>query len=169
MKQLFPVSLAILLAACATVTPAPQPGTDAHQRKLEKEARENFYAMQAENRRNNPHLRARAEARARAEEVARAEERSNRTSFNPFASTQRTPKPAKAISRRSNDDVNPFARYEKRRNYDDTIYLYDMPNGPEPKSERYRAYKIKYAHSLAKSPDDLTPEEREWVRRHYRD
>jgi hypothetical protein len=154
MKQLFPFSLAVILAACAA--PAPQPGTESHQRQLEKEARENFYAMQAENRRKNPRLQARAEA-ARVE-AARAEE-----------SPERTPRTAKAIPRKSHDDLDPFARYRPSRNSDDTIYLYDMPNGPEPRSERYRTYKIQYARSLAKRPEDLTPEEREWVRRHYRD
>lgn len=155
MKQLLPFSLAVLLAACAT--PAPQTGTESHQRHLEKEARANFYAMQAEHRRKNPQLQARHEAR---------EQERLRTASN---SAERTPRPVKAIPRRSRDEADPFARYRPSRGYDDTIYLSDMPNGPEPRSERYRTYKIEYARSLAKSPEDLTPEEREWVRRHYRD
>jgi hypothetical protein len=31
------------------------------------------------------------------------------------------------------------------------------------------AYLRQYAHELAKRPEDLAPEEHEWVRRHYRD
>ncbi len=75
-----------------------------------------------------------------------------------------TPKPSKPLA-----STNPFARSKKPRPSDETVYLYDMPHGPEPNSPRYRAYKIQYAHELAKRPEDLTPGEREWVRRHYRD
>ena len=74
------------------------------------------------------------------------------------------PKPSRPIASNS-----VFARWEKPKRSDETLYLYDMPHGPEPDSARYRAYKIQYAHELAKLPQDLTPEEREWVRRHYRE
>src|SRR5436190_14936874 len=53
MKLFFPPALALLLIACAP----PKPGTTAHQRLLEKQARENFYAMQAQNRKTHPQLR----------------------------------------------------------------------------------------------------------------
>ena len=193
MKFFLPLSLVLLLAACGA---PPKPGTDSHQQMLAKQARENFYAMQAEHRRAHPELqaaRAEAEARAKQKRVASESERPSGWGglFAPretepeliTESSRRTPKPsarqparyaavAKATPRPRNpsDDANPFARNEKSRRFnDDTIYYYDMPRGSEPSSERYRAYKAKYARSLAKRPEDLTPEEREWVRRHYRD
>src|SRR5260370_35691998 len=45
MKFLFPLSIALLLAACVTT---PEDKAIAHQVQLEKEARENFYALKAQ-------------------------------------------------------------------------------------------------------------------------
>ena len=54
MKQFLPLSLALLLAACAT----PEDRTTVRQRQLEKEARENFMALKArEGTRSVRHVR----------------------------------------------------------------------------------------------------------------
>ena len=179
LKLILPTALASIVAACAVVP--PKPGTDAYQKMLEDQARENFYAMKAREHPSRP-----------APVVAQTEPppKVHLKPFNPFAATSAapapapaptpkpvapsksvaaakpapTPKPSKPLA-----TTNPFARSEKPRPGDGTVYLYDMPHGPEPNSPRYRAYKIQYAHELAKRPEDLTLEEREWVRRHYRD
>ena len=266
LKLILPTALASMLAACAVVP--PKPGTDAYQKMLEDQARENFYALKAREHPSRP-----------APVVAQTEPppKVHLKPFNPFstatatAAPAPTPKPvalskpaptpapaptpkrvalskpipaatpappvkpgvamkppapkpvAAATPRPSTKPIavakpvptpkpvpptkpvaaakpaptpkpvppakpvaaarpaptpkpskpvafsNPFARTEKARPSDETVYLYDMPHGPEPNSPRYRAYKIQYAHQLAKRPEDLTPQEREWVRRHYRD
>lgn len=214
LKLILPTALASMVAACAVVP--PKPGTDAYQKMLEDQARENFYALKAREHPSRP-----------APVVAQTAPppKVHLKPFHPFATTTAAPapapaptprpvalskpipaatpappvKPAVAIKPPGPKPVaaatpppprkpiavakpaptpkpfkplaitNPFARTEKPRPNDETVYLYDMPHGPEPNSPRYRAYKIQYAHELAKRPEDLTPEEREWVRRHYRD
>ena len=130
MKSLLPLALAFLLAACAT----PEDKDAAHQRQLEKEARENFMALKA--REGGP---------------------------RPVRLAQNEPlTPAKTYHHSS-------YRAEPARRADDTIYYWDMPRRNETPSALYLAYLQQSARELAKRPEDLAPEEREWVRRHYRD
>jgi hypothetical protein len=185
MKLFLPLLLPLVLVACV----APKPGTTAHQELLAEQARENFLALKAQERKSAPRL-VTTEAPTVATPMppkARLKPFAVNQPFafvNPFAKAKPTPiikrnppakpvvlttptpapKPPKPVA---SNQV--FIRSEKPRSTDGTVYLYDMPNGPEPTSPRYRAYKLQYAHELAKRPQDLTPEEREWVRRHYRD
>jgi len=215
LKLILPTALASIVAACAVVP--PKPGTDAYQKMLEDQARENFYALKAREHPSRPapvvaqaepppkvHLKpfnlfatagtapaptpkpvpaATPTPAVKPVVVARSPAPKAVPPSKPIAATKPapapkpvppakpiaaakpapTPKPSKPLA------FNPFARSEKPRPGDETVYLYDMPHGPEPSSPRYRAYKIQYAHELAKRPEDLTADEREWVRRHYRD
>jgi hypothetical protein len=224
MKLIFPLSLGLLLVACAPPKP-PQPGTDAHQRLLAEEARKNFYVLQAQHRKTHPQPRiasTEAPTQVRLKPFASEPAPEKRSAWGslfgsskpqseprqtngtiytkPAPTTKRqkpvtaakptpapkrvasvktqpkpTPKPARFAAkvapkpRKPTESINPFGRYERNRRSDETIYYSDIPRGREPNSSRYQAYKAKYARSLAKRPEDLTPEEREWVLRHYRD
>ena len=57
MKLLLPVFPALLLISCAVPMTPPQPGTAAHQALLQKQARENFYAMKERERERFPQRR----------------------------------------------------------------------------------------------------------------
>ena len=57
MKLLLPVFPALLLFSCAAPMPPPKPGTAAHQVLLEKQAKENFYAMKERERERFPQRR----------------------------------------------------------------------------------------------------------------
>jgi hypothetical protein len=180
MKFLFPIACGLLLAACSSIMPEPKPGTAAHQQWLHEQARKNFYAMKEAERKAHPQFVRTAEPVV--VETPRLKPFTAPPSFaftNPFATkpapavkrhappkpaTTFQPTPAKPIAK-----TKPLPPFERTRKTDDTLYYYDMPHGPEPNSARYRAYKLQYARELAKSPQDLTSEEREWVRRHYRD
>jgi hypothetical protein len=65
--------------------------------------------------------------------------------------------------------IAPISRPETARPRDETIYLWNVPRRAEAKSARYLVYEKKYARALGKKPEDLSPEEREWFRRHYRE
>ncbi len=233
MKFFLPVVLACLAVACVP----PKPGTAAHQRLLENQAKENFYALKDKERKSAP-----PSTVARTEEPAKVRLKPfTATTFeftNPFASSRtdspakplaqtkpaappkpvvpikpfiqarpaatpkpiaavKSPAPAKPVAaakplppakpiapQKRTASVEPppktkpskplaslnlFAAREKARPTGETVFYHDVPHNPEPASARYRAYKAHYARSLAKHPEDLTPEEREWVRRHYRD
>lgn len=182
MKFLPPLVFALLTTAC--VAPAPQPGTAAHQRQLADEARENFYALKELERKSRPGA---VVARKEAPKPAFSE-KSRKPA--PKVAAARSTKPAKTLAKapapaKRAASVKPLAsgqpaksrglfkpadsnRLAKNRRNDDTVYYYDLPRTSEPKSARYRAYKRQYAEALGKSPEALTPKEREWVRMHYR-
>jgi len=176
MKFLFPVALTLLTVACSA---PPKPGTEAHQRQLAEEARENFLALQARERQSNRPI-ASTEAPARTKKPPLKPFQLNQpfAFTNPFARAQpaptvyrgrgATPAPS-ARPPKPTANADRLTRAERNRRAADTVYYYDVRRRPEPPSPRYRAYKIQYARELAKRPEDLTSEEREWVRRHYRD
>jgi hypothetical protein len=154
MKFLLALALAFLTAACA----APQPGTASHQRQLAEEARENFYLLKAQQGRPSrpiASIEAPAPKRARRQPSIVKQPTPARTRFAPARPAPRALRYVASAPRTV-------------RQVDDTIYYYDVPHGPEPTSARYRAAKVQYARELSKRPQDLTSEEREWVRSHYR-
>ncbi len=148
MKNLLFGSCALLLASCAT--PPPEPGTVDHQQQLADEARRNFLAMKELERQTNPAIAARQAARG----SAPAQERLT---------------PVAPISQDANNQRFRRTEWRSTTQYNEETVYYTAPTGPEPTSARYLAYKQRYAQELAKRPEDLTSEEREWVRRHYRD
>lgn len=150
MKYLLPIALAIFVSACSTPEP-PKTGTAAHQQQLYEEARANFMAMKAQERKNT------------AAKVA--SRRDNRTE-----SVRRTePSWTNDIVRRIETfwRTETSRRTQPRHRRDDTLYYHEPAQGRRSPSAHYRAAEARYAHELAKNPEDLRPEEREWAHRHY--
>ncbi len=159
MKLLLPLAFALFLTACVT----PEDKNAAHQRQLEKEARENFMALKAQEHRTAPP--------AAPPQVARTESTNPAIHPQPFLPARTaTTKPTKSTKpAKPTISFHSLFRVEPARRSDDTVYYWNVPRRTETPSAAYRAYERQYAHELAKRPEDLAPEEREWVRRHYQD
>lgn len=158
MKLLFPVALGLVLASCSSIMPEPKPGTAAHQQWLRDQARENFLALKAQERKNRP-------APAPTPEP-------ERVAFRPFfkRKPQSTPAPSPQLAefRARKPKPTPRLAEARPRQPDDTLYIWNTPRQQEPSTQRFTKGEIRYARELAKSPENLTSEERLWARRRYR-
>jgi DNA polymerase-3 subunit gamma/tau len=181
MKFFPPVALAFLLTACA-VTPEDQQA--AHQRQLEKQARENFIALKAQEHPDHPVVlhddlppptpkpgmfsflggqspapaprpKTNVEANAQPPPLAPPQY----AAANPQTKATPTPAPRYAA----------FSRQKAPRNPDDTVYYWQVapPSSHLQATPRQLAAEGKYARFLAKRPEDLSPEERLWAHEHY--
>jgi len=137
MKFFVPLTLVLLLTACA----APVDKETAHQQELEKEARKNFYTLRAQLSTQVPPPPAATPAPRR----------------GLFAFME--PRPVEADPQRKPMPTPPSK--------DDTVYYWQVPPPQAPNVRRYTRAELRYARALAKSPADLTPEERLWAREHY--
>jgi hypothetical protein len=148
MKFLAPLTLVVLLTACST----PEDKEAVHQRQLEKEARENFYAM-------------RAQLGTHPVPPPTPTPAPDRGGLFAFVDTRPAPKsaPANQEPPRSSGKPRPATRG------DGTLYYWDVPpsRSTEASSRKFSSAEIRYARELAKSPETLTPEERLWAREHY--
>jgi nitrous oxide reductase accessory protein NosL len=137
--RFLPLVIALLLAACST----PEDKATAHQRQLNEEARANFLALKAIERKNAP-----------PKPVARAE--------TPPASRAgllyRFTKPVETWK---------FWTSQTKPRNDGTVYYHDLPQPAKPKAVHHRAALRKYARKLGKKTADLTAKERAWARAHY--
>ena len=161
MKYLTPLALAVVLTSCA-ITPEDQ--QEAHQRKLAKEARENFIAMKAQ---EHP-----------GREVVLHDEARPTPKPGLFASS--APQPERASRSRSAQPTpvtrpvfasNPEPWYahptRSLASRDDTVYYWQVDAARSRATPRERAAEAKYAQKLAKRPEDLSSEERLWAHEHY--
>jgi hypothetical protein len=147
MKFLVPLTLVVFLAACST----PEDKEAAHQRQLEKEAKANFYVQRAQ---LSTHIQP-------TPAPTPAPERGGL-----FASADTPP----AIKSVPANRVAPLGNSPKRSSHGDgTIYYWDVqtPRSAEASNRNFSRAEIRYAHELAKSPENLTPEERLWAKEHY--
>ena len=161
MKFLLPLSIAFFLAACVTT---PQDKQADHQRELWKEAHDNFLALKEQEHPRaqqapppptpNPFLKTRAVAAAQPTPAPHS-----RIAAQPKAVAQLAP-PAKVRA-------TPRPRTRVAQNNDDTVYYWQMQSAQRTTTPREQAAELKYARKLAKSPEDLTPEERLWAHEHY--
>jgi hypothetical protein len=149
MKLLFPISLALLLIACAP----PKPGTADHQRLLWEQAHANFLALKAQERKNAPPAPA---------PIARTGEQ---RSLWPFHSAE--PRPPVVARVVPTPRAKPFWKTPPKPQPNDTLYYWDTPRRDAATDARYSAAERRYARELAKSPENLTSEERLWARTHY--
>ena len=144
MKFLVPLTLVVVLTACST----PENKEASHQRQLEKEARKNFYAMRAQ---LGP---------APAPTPTPAPEKGRLFAFvdtRPAAKSA----PTNQMRPRSSWKPKPAARG------DGTLYYWDVRPSSEAPARKFSNAEIRYARELAKSPENLTTEERLWAREHY--
>ncbi|HSI12281.1 MAG TPA: hypothetical protein VK961_09570 [Chthoniobacter sp.] len=161
MKYLPPLALALVLTSCAIT---PEDKQDAHQRKLQKEARENFIAMKAQ---EHP-----------GRDVVLNDEARPTPKPGLFASSAPQPAPA---SRSHSAQPTPVTRPVFASNpepwyahpthslasRDDTVYYWQVESARSRTTPRERAAEAKYAQKLAKRPENLSPEERLWAHEHY--
>lgn len=158
MKLLFPVALGLFVAGCSSLKPEPKPGTAAHQQWLHEQAREHFLSLKAQEQKSRP--------------VAQPTPEPERVAFRPFY--KRKPKAEPTPSRRLADfrarkpQPTPRLAETRPRQPDDTLYIWNTPRQQEPSAQRFTPGEIRYARELAKSPENLTSEERLWARRRYR-
>lgn len=161
MKLLFPAALGLVLASCASIMPEPKPGTVDHQQWLHNQAREHFQAMKEEERRS----------RLAAGLPVSGQKPAPTQGTAPLAkrpATTPTPAPHYALFRAKRPQPAPTDAQRLRRN-DDTLYIWDMPKrSREGTTQTFTKAEIRYAKELAKSPENLTSEERLWALRHYR-
>jgi hypothetical protein len=149
MKHLSPLAAALLLASCA-VTPEDQHA--AHQRRLEKEARENFIALKAQ---EHP-----GRAVVLNDEGPAASTRAH------TAQRTRSAQPTPVVRPVFASNPQPwYARPATSR--DDTVYYWQTETIARRTTPQQRVAEAKYAQSLAKRTEDLTPEERLWAHEHY--
>lgn len=165
MKYLTPLALAVVLTSCAI---PPEDKQEAHQRKLEKEARENFIAMKAQ---EHP-----------GREVMLNDEPRPTPKPGLFASGGQPPAPAPRTAQRSRSaqptpvtrpvfasNPEPWYAHPTRSlaSRDDTVYYWQVESARSRTTPQEKAAEAKYAHKLAKRPEDLSPEERLWAHEHY--
>ncbi|HEY3901155.1 MAG TPA: hypothetical protein VGM54_21270 [Chthoniobacter sp.] len=146
MKFLVPLTVVVLLTACST----PEDKEAAHQRQLEKEAKENFYAMRA---RLGTHP---------VPPPTPTPAPQGRGLFA-FADTHPAPKsvPVNQEQPRAAAKPKPVPRG------DGTVYYWDTRPSTEGRTRNFSGAEIRYARELAKRPENLTPEERLWAKEHY--
>ena len=152
MKFFLPLTLAVLLAACAT----PQEKEVDHQQELEKEARKNFYALKAQEHPNAPPAPTPAPTPAPGLFAFLAPQ--------PAATTSSTTTSRPAKIARQQATPRPRARVPQP---DETVYYWQVQSRTAATNPRFQAAEARYARKLAKSPEDLTPEERIWAHEHY--
>jgi hypothetical protein len=145
MKYFPPLALCILLIGCAVT---PEDKEAAHQRQLEKEARENFIAMKAQQHPGRP--------------VVLYDEAPATQQPKMVSSIVKHPS---AIAPAAYNPPTPKSR--GRRYADDTTYYWQVESVRQRTSPRQQAAELKYARALAKRPENLTPEERTWAHEHY--
>jgi hypothetical protein len=152
MKFFLPATLAILLAACAFT---PEDKEAAHQRQLEKEARENFYALKAQEHPNAPPAPASAAPTPAPHLVA-------------FQQPQPQPMPPRR-SKAAPKATAKATKVAKARTPrpDDTVYYWQVQPHSNATHVRLQVAEARYARQLAKSPEQLTPEERVWAHEHF--
>lgn len=163
MKFLFPVALALSVAACSSLKPEPKPGTLAHQQWLHEQAREHFLSLKAQEQKSRPVAR-------------REEEREPKpVAMQPFyqrslfgRKPEPTPSPRLAEARGRKPKPAPRVAETRQRQPADTLYIWDAPRQREEVNMRFTKGEIRYARELAKPPENLTSEERLWARRRYR-
>jgi hypothetical protein len=150
MKFFLSLTLPVLLVGCAIT---PQDKEAARQAELEKEARQNFYALKAQQHPHSPSESASAPAPAPTPH------------FLGFMDTPRQPTP-KPLPPKPSAWNGLFARKSTPPSppRDDTVYYWQVQGSH---GSRYTAAELRYARELAKSPENLTPEERTWAREHY--
>jgi hypothetical protein len=147
MKFLVPLTLFVLLTACST----PEDKETAHQNQLEKEARANFYVMRAQ---LSTHIQPSPTPTPAPEKGG----------LFAFVDTRPAPKsvPANQVAPRASGKPKPMPHG------DGTVYYWDVqPHSTEASNRNFSRAEIRYAHELAKTPENLTPEERLWAREHY--
>lgn len=164
MKYLLPLALAIVLTSCAGTPMDPQ---EAHQRKLAREARENFIAMKAQ---EHP-----------GRQVVLNDEPRPTPKPGLFAANNSQPAPAPHKSRNtaeptpvvrpvfSSNSSSPWYSRSSRpaASRDDTVYYWQVEASHRRTTPHEQAAEAKYAQKLAKRPEDLTPEERLWAHEHF--
>lgn len=169
MKLLFPVALGLFAVGCSSLKPEPKPGTAAHQQWLHEQAREHFLALKAEEQKSRP-VAQRQEPRE-----VQPTPKPKFIAFRPFF--KRDPKPtatpsprlAEFRARKPQPTPSPRLAESRQRQPDDTVYIWDAPRQrEEANTQRFTKGEIRYARELAKSPENLTSEERLWARRRYR-
>jgi len=147
MKLFLPLSLAFCLAACALT---PEDREAAHQRRLWEEARANFLSQGG---RERPPLTPAPNPAPQLEPFLQKQT---------AAAGGANPAPSSGMPGRS----KPTPKPKVARKTGDTVYYWQV-RPPQTNSGRYSTAELKYAHFLAKRPEDLTPEERLWAREHY--
>lgn len=153
MKRFLPISLAILLTACAIT---PEDKQAAHQRELWKEAHDNFMALKAQEHPNRPPA---PEQRVAAE--------SNLAPASKPTLLASIFQPAPAPARKAAPTPKAAPTGTAQRKSDDTVYFWQVAPPAQKNNLRYSAAEVKYARLMAKRPEDLTPEERIWAHEHY--
>ena len=167
MKYFPPFALAILLTACAAPTPEDQQA--ARVRQLEKEARENFIALKAQEHPGRPvvlHDEGPAATPAPhmmpflgSQQPATAPVSAPRAKATGAAAAMPPSKARMAAS------AKPRQKAKGKNN--DTVYYWQTQGSAKPASAREQRAEAIYARALAKRPQDLTPEERVWAHEHY--
>ena len=165
MKYLPPLALAVVLTSCAIT---PEDKQEAHQRKLQKEARENFIAMKAQ---EHP-----------GREVVLHDEARPTPKPGLFASGAPQAAPASQTAHRSHSaqptpvtrpvfasNPEPWYAHPTRSlaSRDDTVYYWQVDAARSRATPREKVAETKYAQKLAKRPEELSPEERLWAHEHY--
>ena len=148
MKVFVPLISVLFLTACAT---APVDTEAAHQEQLEKEARENFYALRSQMGTHPvpPPTPVPKEGL--------------------FASTGSPPQDSATQPAVAPQPPRPTRKPKPTpRNPNDTVYYWQVAPPPALANTRqFTRAEIRYARALAKSPEDLTPEERLYAREHF--
>ena len=176
MKYFPPLALALLLSACA-IPLTPEDKEAAHQVQLQKEARANFLALKAQEHPGRPPVlhdeaptpapkpglfafgggQAPAPTPAPAPHSKAARQAQAKARPTPPITASYSPPP----------HFVPTSRSQTRRQVDDTVYYWQVQNTRQRITPRQLAAEAKYAHKLAKHPEDLTPEERVYAHEHF--
>jgi hypothetical protein len=168
MKYFPPLALAILSTACATNPLDPEA---MHQHQLEKEARANFIALKQQEHPDRPVVlhddmpRATPAPRSSSSLAQQqpAPTPQTKAKRQAMAKPRTTPAPQPYVAAQP---VQPARRAP--RTTDDTVYYWQVaPAARQHSTAREQVAEAKYARSLAKRPEDLTPEERLWAHEHY--
>lgn len=80
-----------------------------------------------------------------------------------------TPKPAPQHTlAAASSKAQPTPKRKAPRNSTETVYYWQLQAAADSSSSlRYQAAEARYARTLAKRPENLTPEERVWAHEHY--
>ncbi len=163
MKYLLPLALTIVLTSCAIT---PEDKQAAHQRKLEKEARENFIAMKAQ---EHP-----GQQVVLHDEAPPAPKRGlfgggQETAAVPTSRRVQHPQPTPVVRPVFASNSQPWYSHPTRplSSRDDTVYYWQVETIRARTTPREKVAEAKYAQKLAKHPEDLTPEERLWAHEHF--
>jgi hypothetical protein len=166
MKYLPPFALALLLPACAIT---PEDKQAARQHELEKQARENFIAMKAQEHPGRPvvlHDDA-PPPTPRPSGFAifgGGQKPAPKPGFH--ASSQPRPTPEQKVAWTPTLFAS-NAKPRPSRSTDDTVYFWQVESNHQHTTPREQAAEAKYARQLAKRSEDLTPEERMYAHEHY--